>query len=80
MVSLIVPLFVSSFVRSEDLADAMESRGYDPKGKRTKYRVMHASISDLFAFLFASAFAALFIYTSVTSFDAYSVFFGVNVK
>jgi len=80
MVSLIVPLFVSSFVRSEDLADAMESRGYDPKGKRTKYRVMHASVSDLFAFLFASAFAALFIYTSVTSFDAYSVFFGVNVK
>lgn len=80
MVSLIVPLFVSSFIRSEELADAMECRGYNPKGKRTKYRSMRFSWQDLIAFIFVSAFAALFIYTSVTSFDAYAFFFGASVK
>lgn len=35
---LIVPLFVSAFSKAEDLANAMETRGYDPYGKRTSYR------------------------------------------
>lgn len=80
MVSLIVPLFVSSFMRSEDLANAMECRGYDPKAKRSKYRIMHFSMRDLLAFLLISAFAAVYIASSVTSFDAYLFFFGVNLK
>ena len=37
IVSLIIPLFVSAFQRSDDLANAMEARGYDPSNKRTKY-------------------------------------------
>ena len=36
IISLIIPLFVSSFQRSEELADSMEARGYDPKAKRTR--------------------------------------------
>lgn len=36
--SLIIPLFVTSILRSGELADAMEARGYNPLGKRTKYR------------------------------------------
>lgn len=80
MVSLVIPLFVSSFIRSEDLADAMECRGYDPKAKRTKYRKMRFSWKDLVAFVLVSALAALFITVSATHFDAYSFFFGVNVK
>ncbi len=80
MVSLVVPLFVSSFMRSEDLADAMECRGYDPKAKRTKYRKMSFSYRDLIAFLFVTAFGVLFILCSALSFDAYSSFFGVIVK
>lgn len=35
---LIVPLFVSTFSKAEDLANTMETRGYDPYGKRTSYR------------------------------------------
>ncbi len=40
IISLIIPLFISSIQRSSDLADAMEVRGYDPDAKRTRYRVM----------------------------------------
>ena len=39
IISLIVPLFISAFQRSGELADAMEARGYDPSAVRTKYRV-----------------------------------------
>ena len=38
MVSLIVPLLVSSFQKAEDLAYAMDTRGYDPRRPRTRYR------------------------------------------
>ncbi|EGV00349.1 energy-coupling factor transporter transmembrane component T family protein [Mycoplasmopsis columbina] len=36
--TLIIPLFVTSFAKAEDLANAMETRGYDPYAKRTRYR------------------------------------------
>ena len=39
IIVLIIPLFVSSFTKADDLANAMESRGYDPYAKRTSYRV-----------------------------------------
>ncbi len=51
IISLIIPLFISAFERSEQLADAMEARGYDPKQKRTRYRKLSFHFSDLFAFL-----------------------------
>lgn len=40
VLSLIVPLFVSAFDRAEQLANAMEARGYDPSRKRTRYKVL----------------------------------------
>ena len=40
ILSLIVPLFVSAFQRAEDLANAMEARGYAPGQKRTRYKVL----------------------------------------
>jgi len=55
IVSLIVPLFVSSFQRSEELADSMEARGYDPKIKRTRYHVMKWQVSDCFVFVLCAA-------------------------
>ena len=36
IVSLLIPMFVISFQRAEDLANAMEARGYIIGGKRTK--------------------------------------------
>ena len=50
IVSLIIPLFISSFQRSEELADSMEARGYDPKAKRTRYRILKFSWGDVIGF------------------------------
>lgn len=41
IVPLLIPLFVSSFNRAEDLATAMEARGYQGGEGRTKYRILH---------------------------------------
>lgn len=38
--ALIIPLILSAFSRSEELANAMEARNYDPYGKRTRYRLL----------------------------------------
>ena len=38
ILSLIVPLFVSAFQRAEELAYAMEARGYIPSRPRTRYK------------------------------------------
>ncbi len=55
LVSLIIPLFVSAFQRSEELADAMEARGYNPRAKRTKYRKLSWSFYDCVVLLFSIA-------------------------
>ena len=55
IVSLIIPLFISAFQKSEELADSMEARGYDPKAKRTRYHVLRFSLNDLFTFILAGA-------------------------
>lgn len=39
LVSLIIPLLVSSFQKAEDLAYAMDTRGYNPRQKRTRFHV-----------------------------------------
>ena len=52
IVSLIVPLFVSSFQRSEELANAMEARGYDPSKPRTRYRLLKWKLSDTLSLIF----------------------------
>ena len=64
IVSLIIPLFISSFQRSEELADSMEARGYDPKAKRTRYRVLRFSGADLCGFILSSALLAATIVIS----------------
>lgn len=46
IVSLIIPLFISAFQRAEDLANAMESRNYNPEAKRTRYKQLHWKIYD----------------------------------
>ncbi len=51
LLSLIIPLFVSAINRSEELSNAMEARGYDPYGKRTRYRKLSFRWIDLIAFI-----------------------------
>ena len=47
VLSLIVPLFVSAYQRAEDLANAMEARGYIPDRKRTRYKQLHIHFRDV---------------------------------
>ena len=65
IVSLIIPLFISSFQRSEELADSMEARGYDPKAKRTRYRVLRFSLGDLVGFILCCTLLTATIFISV---------------
>jgi len=69
VVSLIVPLFISAFQRSEELANAMEARGYDPSAKRTRYRVMKWKFRDTVALVLVLVFLAGVIVTSVMRLD-----------
>lgn len=65
IISLIIPLFVSSFQRSEELADSMEARGYDPKAKRTRYRVLKLTLVDLSSFILVAVVLTSVIFISV---------------
>lgn len=46
VIPLLIPLFVSSFKRAEELAVAMEARGYRGGEGRTKYRKLHWKAMD----------------------------------
>lgn len=46
IIPLLIPLFVSSFKRAEELAVAMESRGYRGGEGRTKYRRLNWGLKD----------------------------------
>ena len=46
VVPLLVPLFVSAFKRAEELATAMEARGYQGGEGRTKYRQLSWGVAD----------------------------------
>ncbi|NHM33406.1 energy-coupling factor transporter transmembrane component T family protein [Neobacillus terrae] len=46
VVPLLIPLFVSSFKRAEELAIAMEARGYKGGEGRTKYRLLDWKAAD----------------------------------
>ena len=62
IVSLIIPLFVSAYHRAEDLADAMEARGYSPGKERTRFKQLKVMPKDVivltfsFSFMFCSVF------------------------
>ena len=46
IIPLLIPLFVSSFNRADDLATAMEARGYQGGEGRSKYRILHWQMRD----------------------------------
>ncbi|MCB9500096.1 MAG: energy-coupling factor transporter transmembrane protein EcfT [Erysipelotrichaceae bacterium] len=67
IVTLIVPLLVSCFARSEQLSLAMYARGYDPYAKRSKYRVLKFHFLDLLSLIGCLLIIALFITLCVLS-------------
>ena len=58
LIPILVPLFVSSFRRAEELALAMECRCYHGGEGRTRMKQLHLSAVDFFAFIFTAVFFA----------------------
>ena len=65
IVSLIIPLFISAFQRAEDLANAMESRNYNPEAKRTRYKQLHWQLADTVSLLSVLAMCTVLITMSI---------------
>jgi len=61
MITLIIPLFVSAFAKAEDLGNAMETRGYDPYEKRTRYRAYPIKTSDIVTMIIVASLIILTI-------------------
>ena len=76
--SLIIPLFVSSFLRSEELANAMECRGYDPRLPRTRYRKLQFHWYDFLALLIMVALLTGCIILAAQQIDLFALM-GVHV-
>ena len=69
IIALIIPLFVSSFAMSDDLAFALEARGYNPRAKRTQYRKLHWKVKDTVAIILTILYMAAFITLTAMKFD-----------
>ncbi|CAM3933556.1 energy-coupling factor transporter transmembrane component T family protein [Mesobacillus zeae] len=61
IVPLLIPLFISSFKRAEELAIAMEARGYRGGVGRTKYRQLNWTFADTGMILLLAAVTLLLI-------------------
>ncbi len=58
LLPLLIPLFVSSFRRADELATAMECRCYNGGQGRTRMKQLHLSVRDGIAFVLGAAFVA----------------------
>ena len=65
IVSLIVPLFSVAFQRADELANAMEARGYVPSAKRTRYKQLKYELRDYVLVFGAIAILVMMIIMAV---------------
>ena len=61
LIPILIPLFVSSFRKADELAIAMESRCYHGGDGRTRMRQLKFTLSDLFAILITLTFISSLI-------------------
>ena len=71
MISILVPLFISSFRRADELATAMECRCYNGGEGRTRLRQLKAAPRDVVALIitimfYAAAIAVSIVYKQLT--------------
>jgi len=59
LIPILIPLFVSAFRRADELATAMEARGYRGGEGRTRFRVLRFTRRDAAALILITAFVAL---------------------
>jgi len=69
LIPILIPLFVSSFKRAEELATAMECRCYRGDVNRTKLVKLSFKIKDFVALLFGAALFALFIAMRIVPYE-----------
>ena len=80
IISLIVPLFISALQRSEELANAMEARGYDPSAERTKFRVSKWKLGDTISSIIVLLIMGGCIALMVTKFDVVALIISLFVR
>ena len=62
IIPLLIPLFVSAFKRAEELAMAMEARGYRGGEGRTKLRELSFKRSDYISFIIFTIFIIVLMF------------------
>lgn len=76
--TLIIPLFIISFLTSSTLADALEARGYNPDKKRTRYNEKKWSANDTIFSLLIGLFLVGYIMLLAFKVDIFYIL-GVNL-
>jgi len=61
LLPILIPLFVSSFRRADELAFAMDSRCYNATENRTRLKVNKIKISDILSLIFIVAFFTIIL-------------------
>lgn len=61
IVSLLIPMFIISFKRADELANAMEARGYVPGKRRTRLKDLSFNYKDYLAIVFNLALFVLIV-------------------
>lgn len=67
IISLLIPVFVISFKRAEDLGNAMEVRGYVIGARRTRIDEYTIGFADILSLIIAVIILGLIIYSKVIS-------------
>lgn len=65
IISLLIPMFVMSFNKAEDLANAMETRGYVVGAKRSRLDVLKLKVKDYISFSISIIIFGLVIWWKV---------------
>lgn len=65
VLALIIPLFVSCFQKADDLADAMEARGYVCGGQRVRYKQLKLTYRDFIVYFISVMILAGLIMISI---------------
>ena len=75
-VSILVPLMISSYETSIQMADAMEVRGFVSNQKRTKYNVRKFGWNDALALIFLVVCCSGLYFVSWANYDLINAIFG----
>lgn len=62
IISLLIPMFVIAFKRAEDLANAMEARGYVPGQQRSRLNELKYQQTDYLYYIFITIFVFGIVY------------------